>query len=242
MKSASLAVHADPHQGEITGYSLWDPNTGRWREQPPAIARGQNAGVRAYGRNTSPVALRMRMDFILIAPDGTTSTVNGQPALIEPGQEAFWECVFAVDQEGAYQVTLKLYGEEERPGLELVSAWFDDGNPMSKKPADAFTVTVRIKNNLERDWSPANLWFGFGQAGVLAPVVWGLNPFSGETDPRSCWVLGKWPLGAWPIVPAGTTKDFQVSYGLCPGAAAGTYDGYISIAVSYTHLTLPTKA
>jgi len=119
------------------------------------------------------------------------------------------------------------------PALELVEAYFDNGSPMTKKPSDTFTVTLKIKNNLTKDWSPNNILYGFGVSPdpgspeTWSPIVWGRKPFTDEVWPEACGRYGKWPIPAWPIILAGATKTFTTTYGLCPGAAAGSYDGII---------------
>lgn len=117
------------------------------------------------------------------------------------------------------------------PSLQLVEARFDDGQPMTKKPGDTFRVTLKIKNNLNKEWSPSNIMFGFGYKTnndiAAVPLVWGQNPFTGEVDPQLCGLYGFWPLGTWPVIPAGATKTFTTTYGLCPGATEGVYDGCI---------------
>jgi len=128
--------------------------------------------------------------------------------------------------------------------IELVKARFDDGQPMVKKPGDSFTLTLTLKNNLMRDWSPGNILFGFGKANaefLPSPIVWGFNPFTGEVEPQSCGTWGKWPLQAWPVIPPGATRDFQITYGLCPAAGEGVYDGYVEVRADSQaqRLTLP---
>ena len=119
------------------------------------------------------------------------------------------------------------------PALELIEAYFDNGSPMTKKPGDTFTVTLKIKNNLTKDWSPNNILYGFGVSPdpgspeTWSPIVWGRKPFTDEVWPEACGRYGKWPIPAWPIILAGTTKTFTTTYGLCPGAAGGIYDGII---------------
>ena len=133
--------------------------------------------------------------------------------------------------------------------LQLIDAYFDNGLPMTKKPGDTFTVTVQIKNNLAKDWSPGNIVFGFGPGApntviegfTFASIVWGRNWVTGEVDPLSCWVIGYWPLATWPIIPSGATKTFQTTFGLCPGAPAGTYDGCVQMWEDKTRqlITMP---
>ena len=119
------------------------------------------------------------------------------------------------------------------PALELIEAYFDNGSPMTKKPGDTFTVTLKIKNNLTKDWSPNNILYGFGVSPdpgspeTWSPIVWGRKPFTDEVWPEACGRYGKWPIPAWPIILAGATKTFTTTYGLCPGAAGGIYDGII---------------
>jgi hypothetical protein len=121
---------------------------------------------------------------------------------------------------------------EPPPELELVDAYFNNGSPMAKGPGDLFTVTIKLKNNLDLDWGPQSINFGFGQANgefTFSPIVWGYDFVTDALLPDYCWMYGYWPQASWPIIPPGATKTFQITYGLCPGADTGIYDGCIRI-------------
>ena len=158
---------------------------------------------------------------------------------LNPGEEksvAFQ--VAAPSEPRAYQVSVdglsgsfSVIEAPPPPALELVEAHFDSGAPMTKKPGDTFTVTLKIKNNLTEDSipNPNYLWFGFGQGGGPKSVVSESNLVTGELFPEMCATVGRWPRLQWPVIPAGTTKIFQTTFALCHRAAQGIYDGYISI-------------
>ena len=175
-----------------------------------------------------------------------------------PGEAKLVEFQFMPTETRVYQVSVdglsgsfSVIPAPPPPALELIDAYFDNGLPMTKKPGDTFMVTLKIKNNLTKDWSPSNIVYGFGQSGGTSPwgipftfssIVWGKNPITGEVDPRSCGIWGSWPIPAWPIIPAGATKQFTTTYGLCPGAPEGIYDGCIGIQAEggWQYVILPS--
>jgi len=114
MRTANVVVQANDTevQGEIIGYSLWNPIIGQWQEQTPSFAPGQRAGVKVYALNTASEAQRMKVDYVIAAPDGSEQAVTGAQADVAPGETGTWEYMWLADREGTYTVTLKLYGEK----------------------------------------------------------------------------------------------------------------------------------
>ena len=113
--------------GEITGYSFWNPNTAMWEDTPPTVAPGQNIGIRISGRNAGEDLTRMWIAFTVTRPDGTQWEAQSPEALVPGGQEAIWDYLWLADQLGDYLVDLKLYGEmyaeEELAGVIANYTW-----------------------------------------------------------------------------------------------------------------------
>ena len=173
---------------------------------------------------------------------------------LAPGEDKPAEFQFRPMEARVYQVSVdglsgsfSVIEAPPPPALELVEAYFDDAQPMTKKPGDTFTVTIKLRNNLERDtWNPT-IYIGFGHApfGPLTypPVtkvagfdrlVWGWSWLTGELYPEYCWHvgIGNFAMATPTAIEPMTTKQFRFTYGLCPDAAEGLYDGYIGIGDS----------
>ena len=153
--------------GDIESWLLWNPSTQQYQQTPPSIALGQEAGVVGYCRNTSAQSQLMRMDAIVIPPQGASTTIEGEPlSVVSNGileQGMVWTC----ENEGIYRATLVLHAEVRGDLLDAVQV-------------ARILGYARCGHYLDYGWvTPSSL--GMGCRGWAS--------FPGVTDPRI--VLGK---------------------------------------------------
>jgi len=167
-----LIVQADDTEveGQIIGYSLWNPVIGQWQEQTPSFAPGQSAGVRAYALNMASDVQRMRVDYVITAPDESEEVITGVEVDVPAGEVGTWEYTWTAEKEGTYTVTLQLYGEKAvvyylapwRPYHYAYpeEAWFYLSKPRPGasyvKPAPAAEIRERLQPYCPPP--PASMW------------------------------------------------------------------------------------